>query len=115
MNYWILVVDCGEPGNGTNADRQGSVYTYNHTVTYSCPAGYEEQSGDTLRICQENGSWSGVSLICSGKCVWLFGFLCIWWLHYFQNVIRQYILTTFTWISTNVYNSTMFNRYSKVG
>ncbi len=67
LNSFITAVDCGEPGHGANADKQGSVYTYNNTVTYSCPIGYEVQSGDTVRICQENGNWSGTPLLCSSK------------------------------------------------
>ena len=67
LPYLIIATDCGEPINGTNADRQGSEHTYNHNVTYNCKVGYKVQSGDTVRICQENGSWSGASLNCSSK------------------------------------------------
>ena len=63
----ILVVNCGMPDNGTNTNRIGSEYIYRKNVTDGCILGYEVQSGDEIRTCQANGSWTGTPLICSSK------------------------------------------------
>lgn len=40
--------------------------SYNHLekITYSCNIGYEMQSGDLERICQDDGTWSGSPVVC---------------------------------------------------
>ncbi|XP_071123961.1 sushi, von Willebrand factor type A, EGF and pentraxin domain-containing protein 1-like [Mytilus edulis] len=40
-------------------------YNYLEKITYSCNIGYEMQSGDLERICQDDGTWSGIPLVCA--------------------------------------------------
>jgi len=41
--------------------------TYMSRVTYSCHNGYKVVEGDEVRICGENGAWSGESPKCESK------------------------------------------------
>uniref|UniRef100_A0A8B9GRU1 Fibulin 7 n=1 Tax=Astyanax mexicanus TaxID=7994 RepID=A0A8B9GRU1_ASTMX len=45
----------------------GSKYMVGHEVHFTCSPGYH-LVGPGTRVCQENGSWSGVSAICKGHC-----------------------------------------------
>ncbi|CAG2201371.1 CSMD [Mytilus edulis] len=40
-------------------------YNYLEKITYSCNIGYEMQSGDLERICQDDGTWSGIPPVCA--------------------------------------------------
>ena len=59
------------PANGTSSC---STETTNPggSCTVSCDPGYEVQSGDDMRTCQDNGIWSGGDAACTpSKClVW---------------------------------------------
>uniref|UniRef100_A0A8C7T7H8 Fibulin 7 n=1 Tax=Oncorhynchus mykiss TaxID=8022 RepID=A0A8C7T7H8_ONCMY len=44
----------------------GSKYFIGHEVHFTCSHGYHLVGPET-RVCQENGSWSGVNTICKGK------------------------------------------------
>ena len=58
------VVDCNDPGNPTNGQRNLSSTTYNSVVTYTCDVGYTLQGANSTR-CQSEGQWSGSVPQCS--------------------------------------------------
>ncbi|XP_019851357.1 PREDICTED: uncharacterized protein LOC100634273, partial [Amphimedon queenslandica] len=49
-------VNCGDPGTLTNGTRNGTVFTFNSTVLYSCDTGYTI-TGATSLTCLSNGLW----------------------------------------------------------
>ena len=54
-----IVVDCGtldDPDNGQVNHTAGT--TFGQTATYSCNTGYN-LTGDSTRMCQATGVWSG--------------------------------------------------------
>ncbi|XP_070558431.1 sushi, von Willebrand factor type A, EGF and pentraxin domain-containing protein 1-like [Ptychodera flava] len=53
-----LEVDCGDPGNIANADRDGEDFTYNQTVTYTCHTGYHSIGNNNQVRCQQNALWT---------------------------------------------------------
>ncbi|XP_003391963.3 PREDICTED: CUB and sushi domain-containing protein 1-like, partial [Amphimedon queenslandica] len=50
-------VSCGDPGTPTNGTRNGTVFTFNSTVLYSCDTGYTI-TGAPFLTCLSNGSWN---------------------------------------------------------
>ncbi|KAL5017745.1 hypothetical protein ScPMuIL_005176 [Solemya velum] len=58
------IVDCGEPHGGANMTLQFSNTTYSSTVSAACHAGYVPSGSDTS-VCQEDGTWSVLSLTCT--------------------------------------------------
>ena len=55
---------CGDPGAVSNARKTGNSFSYNSVVTYTCNPGYRI-SGSERRVCQGDGTWSGVPPKCS--------------------------------------------------
>ncbi|XP_077995118.1 scavenger receptor cysteine-rich domain-containing protein DMBT1-like [Glandiceps talaboti] len=51
------VIDCGDPGNTDNADREGHSFTYRNQVKYVCHDGYHNDN-DGIITCQEDGLWT---------------------------------------------------------
>ena len=49
-------VNCTDLGSPTNGTRDGTVFTFNSTVLYSCDTGYTVTGADSL-TCLSNGSW----------------------------------------------------------
>ena len=49
-------VNCGDPNTPTNGTRNGTVFTFNSTVLYSCDTGYN-LTGATSLTCLSNSSW----------------------------------------------------------
>lgn len=49
----------------THGKRFGSKYLAGHEVHFTCSLGYH-LVGSATRVCQENGSWSGVTALCKG-------------------------------------------------
>ena len=48
--------------------------TENNTATAQCSIGFEVSSGDRVRVCQNNNTWSGEDAVCSSKCGRIFQF-----------------------------------------
>ena len=62
----LTAEDCGiltNPSNGQVSHTAGT--TYQQTATYSCDTGYN-LVGDSTRICQAGGVWSGSEPNCQG-------------------------------------------------
>ena len=63
-----LVVTCptlSVPINGELSDCNTTEMLYNTVCRFSCDEG-SKASGSMIRRCRENGTWSGVSLVCTG-------------------------------------------------
>ena len=63
-NLLLTVVDCGaltNPANGQVSLPDGT--TFGETATYSCDTGYN-LVGDSTRMCQATGMWSGSAPTC---------------------------------------------------
>ncbi|XP_065191518.1 sushi, von Willebrand factor type A, EGF and pentraxin domain-containing protein 1-like [Sycon ciliatum] len=66
-NITCEIISCGQPSNISNGSYNGTNFTYNSTVTYSCDDAYEIAGGQTTRTCGVNGDegkWDGELLIC---------------------------------------------------
>ena len=67
FKYYVLVVDCGDPGMLVNGLRLSlNETTYMSKVRYFCKPGYLF-TGSREMICQENGLWTGQKPTCKGK------------------------------------------------
>ena len=63
----LTVVDCGtltNPANGQVSHTIGT--TFGETTTYSCDVGFN-LVGDSTRMCQVAGVWSGNAPTCQGE------------------------------------------------
>jgi len=68
------VVDCGDPGLPLNAARVLTGTTFSSRVTYTCSVNFM-LSGEETRVCQADGTWSGILPTCERMfehtmCVW---------------------------------------------
>nr|XP_014341913.1 PREDICTED: CUB and sushi domain-containing protein 1-like [Latimeria chalumnae] len=61
-----LQISCGHPGIPSNAILSGEKFTYGAVIYYSCTAG-RTLLGNSTRICQEDGRWSGSLPHCYGN------------------------------------------------
>ena len=63
-------MSCGNPSKGSHTVEITNTGTgYGDIIEVECDAGYELDSGDLLRECQADKSWSGEVPVCSGKFV----------------------------------------------
>ena len=58
---------CPEPVSVNNAVVTGTNYTYEGQLTYTCNVGYAVTTGDLVRECQTDGTWSGDPPVCMGE------------------------------------------------
>lgn len=56
------------PAHGT---KFGSKYFVGHEVHFTCSQGYH-LVGSATRVCQDNGTWTGISAACKGESHWEF-------------------------------------------
>ena len=66
------VVDCGRLSAPENGLLAIDSTTFGSVVTYGCVEGYNI-TGDQMRMCTGNGSWSGQDPVCQSE----FVFLCM--------------------------------------
>ena len=69
--FHSTVVDCGTLNTTTNTTTNGQVShpngtTFGQKATYSCNTGYN-LVGDSTRMCQADGMWSGSEPTCIGE------------------------------------------------
>ncbi|XP_063404609.1 uncharacterized protein LOC134688071 [Mytilus trossulus] len=68
--YWdgippvCSVIKCAHPGGVFKATYRVAGFAPGNTVTYTCVAGSMQQAGDSTRVCQLNGSWNGIPIVC---------------------------------------------------
>ena len=65
-------VSCGEPGDIKNGTKNGKSYLYQDQVTYTCNDGYGITTGDAVRTCGENRTWSGKKPECGRNHLYYF-------------------------------------------
>ena len=71
ISLFSTAVDCGALSNLTNGQVSHTAgTTFGQTATYSCNTGYN-LVGDSTRMCQANGEWSGSEPTCQSM------FLCL--------------------------------------
>ncbi|XP_060910841.1 complement factor B-like [Labrus mixtus] len=58
--------NCADPGIPAGASREGNIFGIDDTVKYSCN-GKLFLVGSSVRVCQENGEWTGIEPACYFK------------------------------------------------
>ncbi|KAM6984111.1 complement factor B-like [Tautogolabrus adspersus] len=58
--------NCADPGIPAGASRQGNIFGIDDTVKYSCNSNLF-LVGSSMRVCQENGQWTGTEPACYYK------------------------------------------------
>ncbi|KAL5012412.1 hypothetical protein ScPMuIL_010963 [Solemya velum] len=58
------LVTCGDPGGISNGRKSGSNFEFNGQVTYRCDQHHNMTGGDSKRVCQDTGMWSGLEPTC---------------------------------------------------
>ncbi|XP_077973714.1 sushi, von Willebrand factor type A, EGF and pentraxin domain-containing protein 1-like isoform X2 [Styela clava] len=58
------IVTCGPPLSVENADVESYAYTYESEIGIVCNVGHVMTVGEEMRICQSDGSWSGMEPVC---------------------------------------------------
>lgn len=66
LHLSLAVVSCGHPGSPPHAQISGDKYTVGSVVRYSC-LGKRALIGNSTRMCQLDGRWSGSLPHCSGE------------------------------------------------
>ena len=61
-----LEVICADPGVPLNGARRGNDLSFGGELTFSCDIGYN-LLGSASRVCQADGTFSGVEATCTGK------------------------------------------------
>ncbi|XP_033099149.1 sushi, von Willebrand factor type A, EGF and pentraxin domain-containing protein 1-like [Anneissia japonica] len=61
-------VNCGDPGEPRNGNRNGDNFGYNGYILFSCDADYQ-LVGEKSIYCQENNKWSAERPSCFAECV----------------------------------------------
>ncbi|XP_072226798.1 CUB and sushi domain-containing protein 3 [Leuresthes tenuis] len=60
------MINCGDPGIPANGLRYGEDFTISQNVSFQCQPGYRmEEDGSPVRMCTQNGTWSGNMPICT--------------------------------------------------
>ena len=63
---FLAEISCPDLVKPTNGKKNGSDFTYQSVVNFSCNEGYTLK-GSQQRTCQANKSWTGETTTCSGK------------------------------------------------
>lgn len=62
------VINCGDPGLPANGLRYGEDFTISQNITFQCQPGYRmDEDGSSVRMCTQNGTWSGNMPLCTGQ------------------------------------------------
>ena len=63
-----MYVNCGDPGDISNGNKNGATYHYGAVVSYSCDTGYDI-NGSQMIQCQADGMWNGTVPSCIAQCL----------------------------------------------
>ncbi len=66
MLLLFAAVLCGDPGVLNNGAKDGNLYYYLNSVSYSCFPGFV-MHGESTISCQQGAVWSGPIPFCEGK------------------------------------------------
>ena len=72
--FLLTEIDCGDPGEPENGRKNIRGSGTSAVVTYRCDIGYRLQ-GDTSRVCQTSGSWSGTVPTCNSELLKIYIFI----------------------------------------
>lgn len=61
---YISEIKCYDPGDVYNSSYTLSGLRTGNIANYTCNPGSQQQAGDAVRICEANGTWSGVPIVC---------------------------------------------------
>lgn len=64
--YFLLAVDCGPLSDPINGSSYGDFTVFPNSVLFKCDAGFN-LGGSSARMCQANGTWSGLAAACVGR------------------------------------------------
>jgi len=64
--YSLLAVDCGPLSDPINGSSYGDSTVFPNSVLFKCDAGFN-LNGSSARMCQANGTWSGLAAACVGR------------------------------------------------
>ena len=88
-------VDCGAPTNLANGQVSHTATTLGKTATYTCNPGYN-LLGDSFRVCQATGVWSGITPICQRmlflKAGHVYPSVCVNYFQYCRAMIHVYVI-----------------------
>ena len=63
--YSLVAVNCGPLSVPINGSSYGDSTVFPNSVLFKCDPGFN-LNGSLTRICQANGTWSGLEVICVG-------------------------------------------------
>lgn len=63
---FFVAVDCGSLPAPMNGSSHGVATVFPNGIQFSCEPGFI-LSGSAKRTCQPNGTWSGVTTVCTGR------------------------------------------------
>jgi len=64
MDYFVAPVSCGALPVISHTSNNNTGTDYDDTITYTCLSGYENTSGNLVRTCQADKTWSGSPPVC---------------------------------------------------
>ena len=64
------VVDCGDPGTPIHGTKWSGSTSLNSICKYMCDRGFR-LVGDSFRVCQAGGTWSGALPTCQRKTIYI--------------------------------------------
>ncbi|KAM8884121.1 CUB and sushi domain-containing protein 3-like isoform 1-T1 [Synchiropus picturatus] len=60
------MINCGDPGVPANGIRYGEDFNIGQNISFQCQPGYRmEEDGSPVRMCTQNGTWSGIMPLCT--------------------------------------------------
>ena len=62
---FLVAVDCGPLSVPTNGSSFGDSTVFLNNVIFKCDPGFN-LNGSSTRMCQANGTWSGLAALCVG-------------------------------------------------
>lgn len=83
-----IAAECQSLANPANGQCTAHANKYSDQAYCTCNSGYELVSGDSLRVCQQDGQWSGTDLTCRSNNIHYLNLQKDIIIHYSQQSIR---------------------------